>query len=77
MKNNENNFQEGDENLLGGWITSEKAKQLLGIKSTTLYHLRTRKNGRRLLHTRVGKKIYYNLNDIKKFLDDNQKGGVN
>lgn len=61
-KNNKNNYQAGDENLLGGYITQEKAMQLLNIGYTTLYQIR--KKGL-VKWSRIGSKIFYELNSIR------------
>jgi hypothetical protein len=77
MKKNENqsNFQEGDAELLGGYVNTPKAKQLLTCGSTTLYYLREREKV--LAYTKVGNKIFYSIESIQKLLDKNRRGGEN
>lgn len=67
MKNskNDHNYQAGDETLLGGFITQKKAMQLLNVGYTTLYHIR--KQGR-VKYSKIGSKIFYDLNSIKGLL---------
>ncbi len=68
---NDHNYQSGDENLLGGYITQEKAMQLLNVGYTTLYNIRKRGL---VKHSRIGSKIFYDLNSIKGLLGGNSEG---
>lgn len=72
MKNeSKNNYQAGDENLLGGYITQKKAMQLLNVGYTTLYHIR--KQGK-VKYSLIGAKIFYDLKSIQDLLNCNKNG---
>lgn len=73
MKNTDKtiNYQTGDESLLGGFITQEKAMQLLNVGYTTLYHIR--KQGR-VKYSKIGAKVFYDLKSIQGLLGINSNG---
>ena len=54
-----------------GYVSAATAKQLLNVKETTLYYLRER--DKVLVYARIGKKIYYQIESIKKLLVKNSK----
>ncbi|MDP4210652.1 MAG: helix-turn-helix domain-containing protein [Bacteroidota bacterium] len=51
------------------WLRSSEARELLNISSGTLHTMRI--NGT-LSFTKVGRLIYYNYDEIKKLIQDNQ-----
>ncbi len=58
-------YQEGDDELLGGFVNAQKALQLLQCKTTTLYYLR--KHGK-IVSSKVGRKIFYEIKSIQDLL---------
>lgn len=69
MKNNENNYQEGDSELLNGFVNAKKAMQLLSCKTTTLYHLRKNKL---ISYSKINAKIFYEIESIKALIQKNR-----
>jgi len=57
-----------------GYVSATRAMQLLNIKSTTLYYLREREKV--LIYSKIGKKIYYQIESIKKLLEKNSKNVI-
>lgn len=71
--NTETNYslhQEGDDNLLGGYVNSKKAMQLLQCKTTTLYYLR---KANELVFSKIGRKIFYEVKSIQALIQRNKK----
>jgi hypothetical protein len=54
-----------------GYVNAARAMQLLNVKSTTLYYLREREKV--LAYSKIGKKIFYQIESIKKLLEKNSK----
>lgn len=70
---NKNSFyQEGDDNLLGGFVNSNKAKQLLQCKNTKLYYLR---RDSELVFSKIGREIFYEIKSIQALLTRNKNVG--
>jgi hypothetical protein len=63
-----NNYQNGDEFLLNGFVNSEKARQLLNCGKTKLYYLRKEKQ---LIYSKVNNKIFYLLSSIQELIEKN------
>lgn len=59
--------------LLIGFINEKKAKEMLGIKATTLYNLRVKEKV--LVFSKIGRKVFYEITSIKNLLVSNQRGG--
>jgi hypothetical protein len=73
MKSQENHYSQGDEILLGGFIPSDKAKSILGCSESTLYFLR--KNGY-LSYSKIGRKLFFEIESIQNLLKKNLKKAV-
>lgn len=70
-ENTNPSYQEGDDNLLGGFVNSKKAKQLLQCKNTKLYYLR---RDSELVFSKVGREIFYEIKSIQDLLSRNKNG---
>jgi hypothetical protein len=55
---------------LTDWIPEMEAQKLLGLKETSLWALRKRKQ---LVYSKIGSKTFYSLKSIEKLLSKNQK----
>lgn len=60
-----------DPDLLGGFVPARTAMQMLNVKSTTLYNLR---RNQKLVWSKIGSKIFYQIESIRKLLRGNQQG---
>lgn len=67
----ESNSNTTDEQFLG-YVSAARAKQLLSIKDTNLFYLRKRNQ---LVFSKIGRKVFYQLESIKKLLERNRQGG--
>jgi len=65
LKNQETNACSNNNLLHGEWINEKEAKELLGVKSTTLYKLRKSKQ---ILATKT-RPVFYNFASIKEYLN--------
>lgn len=74
MKNEKLNYQQGDNELLNGYVNADKAKQLLGIGTTSLYYLRKK---RELSYSKINRKIFYELNSINALLEKSKVESTN
>ena len=54
---------------LNGWLTAKQAKELLGIKETTLWKYR---NMGMLTHTKIQRTVYYSQEGILNLLEKNK-----
>ena len=52
------------------YLQSPEVRQLLGISPGTLQHLRVT---RQLVFTKIGGKIFYDMEDIQKMIDRNKR----
>lgn len=52
------------------WITELEAQKLLGLKETSMWALRKKKQ---IVFSKVGAKTFYSLKSIEKLLDKNQE----
>lgn len=52
------------------WISEQEAQKLLGLKETSLWALRKRKQ---LVYSKIGSKTFYSLKSIEKLLNKNQE----
>ena len=59
-----------NEQALGGYIDEKQVKNILKIKSTTLWKMR--KMGL-LSYSKIGNKVYYLKSDINELLESNKK----
>lgn len=64
-------YQEGDDDLLGGYVNSKKAMQLLQCKTTTLYYLR---KANELVFSKIGRKIFYEVKSLQALIQRNKIG---
>lgn len=64
-----------EDELLIGFISEKKAREMLGIKATALYNLRIKEKV--LAYSKIGRKVYYELSSIKNLLSSNRRGGEN
>lgn len=65
--------QEPESRALGGWISEEEAKKLLGRETTWFWQ--KRKVGE-LRYTKAGNKIFYEMDDLKTFLERNKRSAA-
>ena len=66
-------YQEPEVKTLGGWISEEEAKKLLGRETTWFWQ--KRKVGE-LRYTKAGNKIFYEMDDLKLFLERNKRSAA-
>lgn len=64
-------IQEQDDEDLGGWICEQKAMNITGLSTSSLYRLR--KGGKVRSSFIVGKGMFYMASDFKKMLDTNHR----
>ena len=55
---------------MNDWITEMEAQALLGLKETSLWALRKKKQ---IVFSKVGAKTFYSLKSIEKLLNKNQE----
>lgn len=55
---------------MNDWITEAEAQKLLGLKETSMWALRKKKQ---IVYSKVGAKTFYSLKSIEKLLDKNQE----
>lgn len=55
---------------MNDWITETEAQKLLGLKETSMWALRKKKQ---IVYSKVGAKTFYSLKSIEKLLDKNQE----
>jgi hypothetical protein len=54
----------------GDWISEGEAQKLLGLKETSLWSLRKRKQ---IASSKIGSKTFYSIKSIEKLLSKNQE----
>ena len=56
---------------INGWLTQQEVKDLLGLKETSLWKLRSQG---KLRYSKFGKKVYYDGSSIRQLLEENSIG---
>ncbi len=69
----ENRYGLDEPGIIGDYMTEEEAKRRLGRKTTWFWNLRT---SGELGYAKVGKKIFYLQDDIKKLIEKNTKAST-
>jgi len=59
------------EKNINGWLSQKKVEDLLGLKETTLWKLRSQG---KLKYSRFGKKVFYDAGSIRQLLEKNTIG---
>jgi len=59
-----------DKNI-NGWLSQQEVEDLLGLKETTLWKLRSQG---KLTFSRFGKKVFYDAGSIRQLLEANTIG---
>lgn len=55
---------------MNDWITEAEAQKLLGLKETSMWSLRKKKQ---IVYSKIGAKTFYSLKSIEKLLEKNQE----
>ena len=56
---------------INGWLTQKEVQDLLGLKETSLWKLRSQG---KLKYSKFGKKVYYDGGSIRQLLEENVIG---